>query len=278
MSKNKLIVIFLAGFSLICLSISFAQPKVKVSGVLLGREKTAIINGNIKREGDFVDGARVIEITEVYVKFKYQDNTFIVRLGRDDAESPRELQFDTQKIRVSRKKLKFANNLFQKGFSDTVQKDMISFFLKMGSAAIAIASIIVVAFYIFLSYTLQKIASKTNTKNGWFAWVPILSTILHCDIAQKPRWWTAVILLTLFIPLIGGIIFLVFYIVIWMKIAQRRNRPAWLGILVSVPFLGLVFVQAYFAFSDSKLQLSSSSEETPSSGGTPPSGGTQPQV
>ncbi|MCQ9205642.1 MAG: DUF5684 domain-containing protein [Omnitrophica bacterium] len=272
MSKNKLIVIFLVGFSLICLSISFAQPNVKVNGVLLGREKTAIINGNIKREGDFVDGAKVMEITEAYVKFKYQDNTFIVRLGRDILESPRELQFDTQKIQVSRKKFKFDNNPFQKGFPDVVQKDMVSFFSKMGSGAIIIVSILAIVFYIFFSYTLQKIASKTNTKNGWFAWVPIFNTILHCDIAQKPRWWAAVILVALFIPLIGGIIFLVFYIVIWMKIAQRRNRPAWLGILVLVPFLGLVFVQAYFAFSDSKLQLASSSEETP------PSGGTQPQV
>jgi len=42
------------------------------------------------------------------------------------------------------------------------------------------------AFYIYLSLALVTIATKTNTPNGWLAWIPIANLFLTLQIARKP--------------------------------------------------------------------------------------------
>ena len=39
--------------------------------------------------------------------------------------------------------------------------------------------------YIWMAICLQKIAEKTNTPNGWLAWIPIANIYLMCMIAGK---------------------------------------------------------------------------------------------
>jgi hypothetical protein len=102
--------------------------------------------------------------------------------------------------------------------------------------------------YAFFAYCLQLIASKTQVENRWFAWVPILNLILMCDIAQKPRWWAALFLLSI-IPIVGPIITMVISAILWMKIAEKRGRPAWLGILTVLPLVNF-FIYGYLAFTD----------------------------
>lgn len=39
--------------------------------------------------------------------------------------------------------------------------------------------------YVWMAICLQKIAEKTNTPNGWMAWIPIANIYLMCMIAGK---------------------------------------------------------------------------------------------
>lgn len=94
-------------------------------------------------------------------------------------------------------------------------------------------------FYLAIAYCLMSIANKTQTKNGWFAFVPILNVILMINIARKPIWW----ILLLFIP-IANIIAGFF---IMMGIAEARGKPSWIGALgMFFPFI----VLPYLAFVD----------------------------
>jgi hypothetical protein len=86
--------------------------------------------------------------------------------------------------------------------------------------------------YIYFAFALQTIARKTNTANGWWAWIPILQIVLSLNVARKPVWWIFLCL----IPLVN----LVMCILIWMGIAEARNRPSWWGILLLVPVVNLI--------------------------------------
>jgi len=97
------------------------------------------------------------------------------------------------------------------------------------------------ALYIYLALSLQVLAKKTNTPNGWLAWIPIANIFLMLQIAQKPLWWFVLLL----IPIVN----IVIGIVIWMKIAERRGKPSWLGVLLIVPVIGIA-IPGYLAFSD----------------------------
>jgi hypothetical protein len=67
--------------------------------------------------------------------------------------------------------------------------------------------------YVYVSLALQTIAQKTNTANGWLAWIPIANIILM------------------------------------MGIAEARSKPSWWGILLIIPVVNLI-VPGYLAWSD----------------------------
>jgi len=98
-----------------------------------------------------------------------------------------------------------------------------------------------VAMYVYIALALQTIAQKTNTENGWFAWIPIANIILMLTIAKKPIWWIVLFL----IPLVS----IVMAILVWMAIAEERNKPSWWGIMVIVPVMNLI-MPGYLAWSD----------------------------
>jgi hypothetical protein len=95
--------------------------------------------------------------------------------------------------------------------------------------------------YVYVSLALMTIAQKTNTANGWLAWIPIANIVLALNIAKKPLWW----IILLLIPIVNIIMF----IIVWMGIAEARNKPSWWGILLIVPIIGLI-VPGYLAWSD----------------------------
>jgi hypothetical protein len=96
-------------------------------------------------------------------------------------------------------------------------------------------------FYVYHALALQTIATKTNTENPWFAWIPILNILLMINIAKKPIWW----IILFIIPVVN----IVIYIILWMGIAEARNKPNWLGILTIVPVVNII-VPGYLAWSD----------------------------
>ena len=88
------------------------------------------------------------------------------------------------------------------------------------------------AVYVYLTFSVYIIANKTSTPNAWLAWIPIAHLYLTCKIADRPGWWT----ILYFIPLVN----IVISIIIWMGIAQAREKPSWLGALIIIPVIDLV--------------------------------------
>lgn len=96
------------------------------------------------------------------------------------------------------------------------------------------------AIYVYYSICLMKIAKKTGTSNGWFAWIPILNLILMIQCAKKPMWW----IIMFFIPFAN----IVFGILVWIGIAEAVKKPSWWGIMTIVPVMNLI-MPGYLAFS-----------------------------
>lgn len=101
--------------------------------------------------------------------------------------------------------------------------------------------LIILAAYVYTSLAVQTIANKTNTENGWLAWIPIVNIFLLVMIARKPIWWFFLCL----IPLVN----IVMLVIIWMAVAEARGKPSWWGILLIVPVVGII-VPGYLAWSD----------------------------
>ncbi|MBM3249417.1 MAG: hypothetical protein FJZ09_01025 [Candidatus Omnitrophica bacterium] len=119
----------------------------------------------------------------------------------------------------------------------------------------AFVFIAMVLIYLYSSLCLHLIAVKTNTGPAWMAWIPIANIFLMCKIAQAnylyAAGFVAAVLLS-FIPLVGVIFnfaILGLSIYLWYRISLRRNKPAWVGVLIGIPFVGLVFM-GYLAFSE----------------------------
>src|SRR4030067_1606159 len=103
--------------------------------------------------------------------------------------------------------------------------------------------ILLIVFYVIVAISLMRIAKRTNTENGWFAWIPILNLILMLQVAQRPMWWL-IFFLVPFINIVG----IVLQFVIWVDIAKRLGKSAVIGILAGL--IPIIFVP-YLAFSGS---------------------------
>lgn len=100
--------------------------------------------------------------------------------------------------------------------------------------------IIAIAFYVFFSLCLYLIAKKLNVPAPWTAWIPIVNiwTLVAC--AGKPAWW----LILCFIPVVNFFVFIYLY----MCITENLGKNKWLGLLMLVPLVNMVFL-GWLAFS-----------------------------
>lgn len=94
------------------------------------------------------------------------------------------------------------------------------------------AAVLGFLFYAYFAICLVVIARKTDTPNGWMAWVPVLNLVLMCSLARKPGWWVVLCL----VPLVN----LVVFVALWMGIAEQRGKPAWAGLLILLPPFSLI--------------------------------------
>ena len=101
--------------------------------------------------------------------------------------------------------------------------------------------VVFVALYAFSAFCFQKIAEKTGTENGWWAWIPILNVVLLLNIAGRPIWW----IILFFIPLVS----LVIAIVVLVDILKALDKSPWLVIGMLIPGVNFI-VLGYLAFSD----------------------------
>ena len=114
-----------------------------------------------------------------------------------------------------------------------------------GGAALAGAWLFIVvlalAAYAFGAICFMKIAEKTNTPNGWWAWIPILNILLMLNIARKPLWW----ILLMIIPLVN----IVISIIVLVEICKARGKSPLLVIAFFIPVVNFA-VLGYLAFAD----------------------------
>lgn len=95
--------------------------------------------------------------------------------------------------------------------------------------------------YVFFVLAPQTIPTKTGTANPRLAWIPIANAFLMLTIAKKPMSWFILFL----IPLVN----IVIAVMVWMGIAEARQKRNWWGILMIVPIANLV-VPGYLAWAD----------------------------
>lgn len=110
--------------------------------------------------------------------------------------------------------------------------------------------------YIFSALALMKIGKEMGYENPWFAWIPILNSIMILQLgSQNPR-----LLLLLLIPGIGAFIVMIISIIALANITEKRGYEKLLVLLVLIPF-GM-FVLLYLLAWKPKNNLSSPGQET----------------
>lgn len=107
--------------------------------------------------------------------------------------------------------------------------------------------LIALAYYIYMSICLMKIARKANEEPAWLAWIPIANLFLMIIIAKKPIW----LIILYFIPLVNVVV----SIIVWMGISKSVGKPDWLGILMIVPIANII-IPGYLAFSKMENKVS----------------------
>lgn len=108
-------------------------------------------------------------------------------------------------------------------------------------ASLAVFVVIGLVFYVYSALVLMTIAKKTNTPNGWLAWIPFANLYLMTQIAKVP-WWTFLVIFLAWIPVVGGLLLLGVMTWWWWKISEARNRPGWWAILMLIPIVNLIIM------------------------------------
>jgi len=107
-----------------------------------------------------------------------------------------------------------------------------------GGTMLFVSIIFSIGMYVYISLTLMKTAQKLGMENAWYAWIPILSTVLLFKMGDQNPW---LILLTL-IPGIGSLKVLILSTIATMKICEKRGYDKLLGLLMLVPMANLVLL------------------------------------
>ncbi len=86
--------------------------------------------------------------------------------------------------------------------------------------------------YIFMGLALSKIGKELGYENPWFAWVPVLNTIMMFQLGEQNPW----LLLLLLIPGIGAFVVAILGIIAMANITAKRGYEKLLVLLFLVPF------------------------------------------
>ncbi|MBL4624384.1 MAG: hypothetical protein JKY42_04500 [Flavobacteriales bacterium] len=103
-----------------------------------------------------------------------------------------------------------------------------------------IGGVIGLGFFIFIIASLWKVFTKAG-QPGWACIIPVYNYYIMTKIAEKPGWWTILML----IPYVN----IVFVVWIWNRIVKRFGKST--GFTVGVVLLGFVFIPM-LAFGDAE--------------------------
>ncbi|MFA5272356.1 MAG: DUF5684 domain-containing protein [Candidatus Omnitrophota bacterium] len=215
-------------------------PDICITGVMYDANNSlVVINDEIVKVGEKLHNVKVVSAVQSTVTLEYEGKTFEKRIGEGCLKIP----YSTpQKQSVAPKQKSNSFALFvNKSKAVTNKEGLEKAFFLYGTIFLLILWVLVLLAYVYGAVCLHKIATKTITKYGWFAWIPVLSTFLMLMIVRRSLWW----FLLFFVPLVN----FVFLIIIWMEITKMRGKPAWLGLLMILPFVNLILL-GYLAFSE----------------------------
>lgn len=94
------------------------------------------------------------------------------------------------------------------------------------------------ASYIYSALALSKIGKDLKYKNTWFAWIPILNSIMILRLGDQNPW----LLLLLLIPGIGAFIMAIISIVALANITEKRGYSKILILLLFIPFGAFIYL------------------------------------
>jgi len=253
--KNRHKISFILAVILVCIPGVFAEevqqkiPDICISGVMYDANNSlVIINDEMVRMGEKINDVKVVSAVQSTVTLEYDGKTFEKRIGEGCPKVPlstsqNQSAAEKQKNNSLAEKLK--NNPFSlfsgKSKAVTNKEGLEKLFFIYGTIFMIILWVLTLLAYVYGSLCLHKIATKTITKYGWLAWIPVANLFLMLMIVRRPLWWS----MLFFVPLVNFI----FMIILWMEIAKIRSKPAWLGLLMILPFVNLVIL-GYLAFSD----------------------------
>jgi len=98
--------------------------------------------------------------------------------------------------------------------------------------------IISIGSYIYCSLALMKIAKRLNHENPWFAWIPVLNSVLLLQLGDQ----NPMLLLLILIPGVGAVVIAVLTIIALMKICEKRGYDKMLGLLSLIPVANYVLL------------------------------------
>ncbi len=99
----------------------------------------------------------------------------------------------------------------------------------------AVMWLVILVAYLYFAYAQFKIAQKTGqSQNAWWAFIPILNTLLLVKMANRPWYW----FLFCLVPLVNIIILAV----MWIDVAKLCSQPLVWGFLTILPFINFVSI------------------------------------
>jgi hypothetical protein len=112
-------------------------------------------------------------------------------------------------------------------------------------AAFAVVGLVLaVVFYVYYAFAYMTIARKLKTEPAWLAWIPIANAYLIWKMSRTPVWTiivAAVSLVLMVVPFVNLLAALVLagIALYWLwRIAEQRNFPGWIVLLVLIPLVG----------------------------------------
>ena len=111
-------------------------------------------------------------------------------------------------------------------------------FIGFGFVVAIFMFFIVIASYVYSSFTLYRIANRLNYGNSWFAWIPIFNLILLFQLGDMSPW----LLLLIFIPFIGVLAVLIIKIIVMMNICKKYGYDSAMGLLSIIHLANLILL------------------------------------
>jgi len=86
-----------------------------------------------------------------------------------------------------------------------------------------------VCYYLYFCYCLRERGRKQAFKWDWLAWIPLANLYMASRLIEHGIVWTIFYL----VPIVD----IVFFILLFLKLAKLMGRSRWLGVLLLIPIV-----------------------------------------